>query len=177
MESWGLNQERIEEGLLGEILENTLVINVQGDQPFIDPNVISKMHQNFLKNPKFQIMTPVYKLNKEDIHNPNVVKTLIRKDGTVIYFSRTAIPHIRDVQIDKWHLHATYWGHAGIYGFRADILSNWYKYPFSKIEELSNEIRTYFNSFLEKKLFDHKKINDLKDNLKKSIDKINKIYS
>ena len=47
----------------------------------------------------------------------------------------------------------------------------------SKIEELSNEIRTYFNSFLEKKLFDHKKINDLKNNLKKSIDKINKIYS
>ena len=48
---------------------------------------------------------------------------------------------------------------------------------FSKIEELSNEIRTYFNSFLEKKLFDHIKINDIKDNLKKSIDKINKIYS
>ncbi len=48
---------------------------------------------------------------------------------------------------------------------------------FSKIEELSNEIRTYFNSFLEKKLFDYKKINDLKDNLKKNIDKINKIYS
>ena len=48
---------------------------------------------------------------------------------------------------------------------------------FSKIEELSNEIRTYFNSFLENKLFDYKKINDLKDNLKKSIDKINKIYS
>ena len=48
---------------------------------------------------------------------------------------------------------------------------------FSKIEELSNEIRTYFNSFLEKKLFDYKKINDLKDNLKKSIDKINKFYS
>ena len=47
----------------------------------------------------------------------------------------------------------------------------------SKIEELSNEIRTYFNSFLEKKLFDYKKINDLKDNLKKNIDKINKIYS
>ena len=48
---------------------------------------------------------------------------------------------------------------------------------FSNIEELSNEIRTYFNSFLEKKLFDYKKINDLKDNLKKNIDKINKIYS
>ena len=44
-----LNKKRIEEGLLGEILENTLVINVQGDQPFIDPNVISEMYQNFLK--------------------------------------------------------------------------------------------------------------------------------
>ncbi len=48
---------------------------------------------------------------------------------------------------------------------------------FSKIEELSCEIRLYFNSFLEKKIFDDKKINDLKNNLKKSIDKIIKISS
>ena len=48
---------------------------------------------------------------------------------------------------------------------------------FSKIEELSEEIRSYFNSFLEKKLFDDQKINDLKKNLKKSIDKINQISS
>ena len=48
---------------------------------------------------------------------------------------------------------------------------------FSKIEELSCEIRLYFNSFLEKKIFDDQKINDLKNNLKKSIDKIIKISS
>ena len=48
---------------------------------------------------------------------------------------------------------------------------------FSKIEELSSEIRLYFNSFLEKKIFDDQKINDLKNNLKKSIDKIIKISS
>ena len=50
----GSQPESIEEGLLGEILENTLVINVQGDQPFIDPNVISIMHQNFLKTLNFR---------------------------------------------------------------------------------------------------------------------------
>lgn len=48
---------------------------------------------------------------------------------------------------------------------------------FSKIEELSCEIKFYFNSFLEKKIFDDQKINDLKNNLKKSIDKIIKISS
>ncbi len=48
---------------------------------------------------------------------------------------------------------------------------------FSKIEELSSEIRLYFNSFLEKKIFDDRKINDLKNNLKKNIDKIIKISS
>ena len=48
---------------------------------------------------------------------------------------------------------------------------------FSKIEELSCEIKLYFNSFLEKKIFDDQKINDLKNNLKKSIDKIIKISS
>ena len=48
---------------------------------------------------------------------------------------------------------------------------------FVKIEKLSNELKTYFNTFLEKKLFDDRKINDLKNSLKKCLDKINKIHS
>ena len=46
------------------------------------------------------------------------------------------MPHVRDHKKEDWHKYYDYWGHVGIYGFRADILSNWYKYPFSKIEEL-----------------------------------------
>ncbi len=138
LQSWGLNQERIQEGHLGEILENTLVINVQGDQPFIDPNVISKMHQNFLNNPKFQIMTPVYKLNKEDIHNPNVVKTLVAQDGKALYFSRSAIPHVRGVDPSCWHKYYSYWGHMGIYGYKASVLSKWNSIPSSKLELLES---------------------------------------
>ena len=138
LQSWGHNQERIEEGLLSEILENTLVINVQGDQPFIDPNVISKMHQNFLKNPKFEIATPIYKLSKEDIHNPNVVKTLVAQDGKALYFSRSAIPHIRGVDPSCWHKYYSYWGHIGIYGYKASILSRWNSIPSSKLELLES---------------------------------------
>ena len=139
LQSWGiLNQERIEEGILREILENTLVINVQGDQPFIDPNVISKMHQNFLKNPEFQIATPVYKLNKDDIHNPNIVKTLVAKDGKALYFSRSAIPHVRGVDPLCWHKYYSYWGHIGIYGYKASVLSKWNSIPPSKLELLES---------------------------------------
>ncbi len=63
--------------------------------------------------------------------------------------------------------------------FNSEILKLKDQIPddFVKIEKLSNELRTYFNNFLEKKLFDDHKIEDLKNSLKKSLDKINKIHS
>ena len=63
--------------------------------------------------------------------------------------------------------------------FNSEILKLKDQIPddFVKIEKLSNELKTYFNTFLEKKLFDDNKIEDLKNNLKKSLDKINKIHS
>ena len=63
--------------------------------------------------------------------------------------------------------------------FNSEILKIKNQIPedFVKIEKLSNELKTYFNTFLEKKLFDDRKINDLKNSLKKSLDQINKIHS
>ena len=63
--------------------------------------------------------------------------------------------------------------------FNSEILKIKNQIPedFVKIEKLSNELKTYFNTFLEKKLFDDRKINDLKNSLKKCLDKINKIHS
>ena len=63
--------------------------------------------------------------------------------------------------------------------FNSEILKVKNQIPedFVKIEKLSNELKTYFNTFLEKKLFDDRKINDLKNSLKKCLDKINKIHS
>lgn len=120
-----------------EDAESSLIINVQGDQPFIDPTVIDAMADEFQRSQTTpEVLTPVYRLPAEAIHNPNVVKTLLASDGRALYFSRSAIPHVRGVEPAQWHAHTTYWGHVGIYGYRADVLARWNLLPFSPLEEI-----------------------------------------
>ena len=117
--------------------EQTAVINVQGDQPFIDPQVIDAMAAEFRRlDPVPAVVTPVYGLKPETVHNPNVVKTLLAHDGRALYFSRSAIPHVRDVDPSEWHRHTTFWGHVGMYGFRGDVLAAWNQLPASPLEDL-----------------------------------------
>ena len=119
------------------VAEQTAVINVQGDQPFIDPQVIDAMAAEFRRlDPVPAVVTPVYGLKPETVHNPNVVKTLLAHDGRALYFSRSAIPHVRDVDPSDWHRHTTYWGHVGMYGFRGDVLAAWNQLPASPLEDL-----------------------------------------
>jgi 3-deoxy-manno-octulosonate cytidylyltransferase (CMP-KDO synthetase) len=123
--------------LIGAPLDQLVVINVQGDQPFIDPAVIDAMAAAFeARSPVPEVLTPVYRMGAEKVHNPNVVKTLVAADGRALYFSRSAIPHVRDVDPDAWHAHAPYWGHVGIYGYRADVLGRWATLPTSPLEEI-----------------------------------------
>jgi 3-deoxy-manno-octulosonate cytidylyltransferase (CMP-KDO synthetase) len=77
----------------------------------------------------------VYRLAPEKVHNPNVVKTLLAADGRALYFSRSAIPHVRDVDPADWPAHTTYWGHVGIYGYRADVLMRWPDLPHLPLEQ------------------------------------------
>ena len=119
------------------VAEQTAVINVQGDQPFIDPAVIEAMVAEFRRlDPVPAVVTPVYRLKAESVHNPNVVKTLLAHDGRALYFSRSAIPHVRDVDPADWHRHTAYWGHVGMYGFRGDVLAAWDQLPPSPLEDL-----------------------------------------
>lgn len=118
-------------------LASTAVINVQGDQPFLDPAVVTEMVTAFSCDGAVPaVVTPVYRLNPASIHNPAVVKTLLAHDGRALYFSRSAIPHVRDVDPIDWHQHTNYWGHVGIYGFRGDVLSSWDQLPASHLEDL-----------------------------------------
>lgn len=119
----------------GGTTENTLIINVQGDQPFIDPAVIDAMAIEFAgRTPTPKVLTPVYRIGADKVHDPNVVKTLLAADGRALYFSRSAIPHVRGVDPAHWHAHTTYWGHVGIYGYRPDVLMRWYQLPHSPLE-------------------------------------------
>lgn len=114
----------------------TVVVNVQGDQPFIDPAVIDAMAAEFERTPVPEVLTPIYRLPPEKVHNPNVVKTLVSADGRALYFSRSALPHVRGVEPESWHAHAPFWGHVGIYGYRADVLARWPSLPASPLEHL-----------------------------------------
>jgi 3-deoxy-manno-octulosonate cytidylyltransferase (CMP-KDO synthetase) len=75
-------------------------------------------------------------MGADNLHNPNVVKTLVAADGRALYFSRSAVPHVRDVEPDQWHAHAPFWGHVGLYGYRADVLARWPSLPPSPLEQL-----------------------------------------
>ena len=115
---------------------NTLVINVQGDQPLLDPAIIEAMVAQFVALGRPPVLTPVYPLAADKLHDPNVVKVLRARDGRAITFSRSALPHLRGVPPEQWANHTTYWGHVGLYGYRADVLAGWTALPVSPLEEL-----------------------------------------
>ncbi|MEB3256623.1 MAG: 3-deoxy-manno-octulosonate cytidylyltransferase [Synechococcaceae cyanobacterium] len=117
--------------------EQTVILNVQGDQPFIDPAAIDAMAAEFeRRGATTEVLTPIYRMAADKVHNPNVVKTLVSADGRALYFSRSAIPHVRGVDPADWHAHVPYWGHVGIYGYRADVLARWNALPHSPLEEI-----------------------------------------
>ena len=120
-------------------LSNILIINVQGDQPFLDSNILDLMCNEFhKKNPKPDVLTPIYKLSPNKIHDPNVVKTLVGHDKKALYFSRSALPYVRGVDKEEWYKYYPYWGHVGIYGYRGDVLAKWSKLKNSKLSEMES---------------------------------------
>jgi 3-deoxy-manno-octulosonate cytidylyltransferase (CMP-KDO synthetase) len=112
------------------------VINVQGDQPLLDPGIIQAMVAQFVALERPPVLTPVYPLAADKLHDPNVVKVLRAGDGRAITFSRSALPHLRGVPPEQWADHTTYWGHVGLYGYRADVLAGWMALPVSPLEDL-----------------------------------------
>jgi 3-deoxy-manno-octulosonate cytidylyltransferase (CMP-KDO synthetase) len=104
------------------------VINVQGDEPFIDEQYIDKVAELLQK--KYAIATLAHPiLDKEEITNPNKVKVVMTKQGKALYFSRSAIPFERNAGI------AQHFGHVGIYGYQTDVLEKIVHLPESVLEK------------------------------------------
>ncbi|WP_087069348.1 3-deoxy-manno-octulosonate cytidylyltransferase [Cyanobium sp. NIES-981] len=120
----------------GGAADQTLVINVQGDQPLLDPAIIEAMVERFAALGRPAVLTPVYALPAGKVHDPNVVKVLLAADGRAITFSRSALPHVRDLAPELWTTRTTYWGHVGLYGYRGDVLAGWHSLPHSSLEDL-----------------------------------------
>ncbi len=99
-----------------------VVINIQGDEPFIHPEQIDQVASCFL-SPSTQIATLVMKMKTTvDLFNPNVPKVVLNKDMEAIYFSRQAIPYMRGVEPEEWLNHFTFFKHVGIYAYTVKAL-------------------------------------------------------
>jgi len=99
-----------------------VVINIQGDEPFIDPEQISQLADCFASE-KVLIGTLAKRiLLAEELHNPNVVKVVFDKNHKALYFSRHAIPFTRGSDPAVWTNETDYFKHIGIYGYRSGIL-------------------------------------------------------
>lgn len=100
------------------------VINIQGDMPFLDPNIVRQVI-DALKNSDFDIITPLAKVGNDIASSPSNVKAVVDSNGRALYFSRQMIPHDAD----------EYWYHVGIYGFRLEALEKFVRLPESYLEK------------------------------------------
>jgi 3-deoxy-manno-octulosonate cytidylyltransferase (CMP-KDO synthetase) len=110
--------------------EYEIVINIQGDEPFIDPGQISKVASCF-DEPGTQLATLIKKINTTgELYNLSTPKVIINTNNEAIYFSRSPIPHVRGQEPQNWLYHNTYYKHIGIYGYKSDVLQQITSYRY-----------------------------------------------
>lgn len=114
------------------IPEATHVINIQGDEPLIDPTLIDDLAKALIDDPALHMVTAANPLDSEDpaVADPNVVKTVLRADGHALYFSRSPLPFFRNPVPGLQVLR-----HKGIYGYRRDFLETFVTWPPSPLEQ------------------------------------------
>ncbi|OFY59982.1 MAG: 3-deoxy-D-manno-octulosonate cytidylyltransferase [Bacteroidetes bacterium RBG_19FT_COMBO_42_10] len=111
-----------------------VVINIQGDEPFIKPEQIDLLKSCFTGR-DVEIATLVREVAAgEDIFNPNQPKVVLDTAGNAIYFSRTAIPFIRDYEMPEWSKRQLFYKHIGLYAYTTDTLKRITKLPVSSLE-------------------------------------------
>lgn len=106
------------------------IVNLQGDEPLIEPAAIDEVAKNVQQDDKADISTLVRILHDEDeINNPNLVKCVIDKFGYALYFSRSKIPFERHTNADNFY------GHLGIYGYKREALTKMTSLPQTPLEK------------------------------------------
>lgn len=115
-----------------KIPEATHIINIQGDEPLISPDLIDQLASDLTENEALEMVTAANPRSADapEVSDPNVVKVTIDTDGFALYFSRSPIPFARE-KVDG----LTYYQHKGIYGFRRDFLLKFVEWPPSILEQ------------------------------------------
>jgi len=109
-----------------------LVLNVQGDEPLIEPAMIDEVIAPLVADPMLEMSTVCVAISdRADYTNPNVVKVVIDRARRALYFSRSPIPHLRDARLDP--IPTTY-KHIGLYGYRRAFLLKFATLPQTPLE-------------------------------------------
>lgn len=106
---------------LKDSIEFDVVINIQGDEPFVQPSQLEQLKSCFVEN--VSIATLIRKIaTPDELFNPNRPKVVIDNDNYALYFSRSPIPFLRGKAESDWLNHNIYWGHVGMYAYTYDVL-------------------------------------------------------
>jgi 3-deoxy-manno-octulosonate cytidylyltransferase (CMP-KDO synthetase) len=120
--------ERVEEAARSSTAK--IVVNIQGDEPFIPPGMIDETVQPLLDDPGLQMATVMRRItSEEELADPGVVKTVTDRDGFALYFSRSLIPHPRQ----REHFQA--FEHLGIYSYRREFLTDFVRMEPGPLEQ------------------------------------------
>ena len=126
--------DRIEEAAEKTGTQADVIINIQGDEPFVQPSQIKALMQLF-DNTDTQIGTlGKHFENIEAVNNPNSPKIVTDKQGFALYFSRSVIPYIRGAQDNEWLSHFPFLKHLGLYAYRREVLHEITQLPQSSLE-------------------------------------------
>jgi 3-deoxy-manno-octulosonate cytidylyltransferase (CMP-KDO synthetase) len=124
------------------------VINIQGDEPFIEPEQIDELASTLDGNA--ELATQMIAVdNHEILFDKGEVKIVLNSNNEAIYFSRMVIPFIKEVDEKEWHLHHTYYRHVGMYAYRKDVLEKVTQLPVSSLEKAESleQLRWIENGF------------------------------
>lgn len=133
--------DRIKEAFVKSGSTADIIVNIQGDEPFIDPSQIELLKTSF-DNPQTDIATLAKPFDPargfEALFNPNLVKVVFSDSGYALYFSRSIIPYVRDVEWKKWLETYTFHTHIGIYAYTAETLCRITELERSSLETAEN---------------------------------------
>ncbi len=134
--------------LLNYSIDFDVVINIQGDEPFIKPQQIGLLTSCFDK--QTEIATLIKKIESTDeLFNPNRPKVVIDKDNYALYFSRSTIPFVRGEKESNWLLTVDFWVHIGMYAYKKNVLQEITKLEPGKLErtEALEQLRWLENGY------------------------------
>jgi 3-deoxy-manno-octulosonate cytidylyltransferase (CMP-KDO synthetase) len=156
------------------LLPDDLVVNVQGDQPLLPPELVEEVTAPLLEDPRIPMSTLIYRIRRdEEITHPNAVKTVLDARGFALYFSRATIPFSRDAGASGVH----YYKHHGVYAYRNDFLQIFAKSAPGPLEiaERLEQLRALENGFRIKTVLTDK--DSIEVDTPEDLERVQRVYA